>query len=243
MSKMIKRHNKSAIFMHWFNAICWILLLFTGFAILDNPKTQPIGMWWVDFWNGMFSNGAVGLLEFHIILAITWISVYILYILLFLRKDILPFLKQIFITTPIRDMEWCIRKALWLILGEKMMVKLNINPKLPEQGFYNAGQKFVAILAVLSSLALVGSGIVLTLAYFNYFEPLVDIQNIIQQALLTHMISAGLMAIAIPVHIYMAAFAPGEGPALKSMFTGYVSEDFIKHHNPLWYKKLKSKEL
>ena len=32
---MIRRHSRSAIFMHWFNAICWIFLLFSGFALLQ----------------------------------------------------------------------------------------------------------------------------------------------------------------------------------------------------------------
>ena len=38
------------------------------------------------------------------------------------------------------------------------------------------------------------------------------------------------MAIFLPVHIYMAALAPGEGPALRSMFTGYVPESHVQHH-------------
>lgn len=47
------------------------------------------------------------------------------------------------------------------------------------------------------------------------------------------------MAIFLPVHIYMAALAPGEGPALRSMFTSYVPESHVQHHNPLWFEALK----
>ena len=36
----------------------------------------------------------------------------------------------------------------------------------------------------------------------------------------------------------MAAFAPGEGPALRSMFSGFIPVTFIRHHNPLWYEQL-----
>ena len=43
---MIRRHSLSAVCMHWFNAFCWIALLFTGFALLSNPAMQPVGMWW-----------------------------------------------------------------------------------------------------------------------------------------------------------------------------------------------------
>ena len=40
----------------------------------------------------------------------------------------------------------------------------------------------------------------------------------------------------------MAALAPGEFPALRSMFTGFVPKAFAKMHNPLWYKKLGFKD-
>ena len=49
---MIRRHSLSAVCMHWFNAFCWIALLFTGFALLSNPAMQPVGMWWADLWTG-----------------------------------------------------------------------------------------------------------------------------------------------------------------------------------------------
>ena len=51
---MIRRHSLSAVCMHWFNAFCWIALLFTGFALLSNPAMQPVGMWWADLWTGVF---------------------------------------------------------------------------------------------------------------------------------------------------------------------------------------------
>ncbi|MFQ9866660.1 MAG: hypothetical protein ACLRWP_06240 [Bilophila wadsworthia] len=32
------------------------------------------------------------------------------------------------------------------------------------------------------------------------------------------------------------------GPALRSMFTGYVPLEHIRHHNPLWFRKLAEPE-
>ena len=52
------------------------------------------------------------------------------------------------------------------------------------------------------------------------------------------LLCAGVMAVVLPIHIYMAAFAPGEGPALRSMFSGFIPVTFIRHHNPLWYEQL-----
>ncbi len=33
---MIRRHTRTAMFMHWFNAVCWLFLLLSGFALLAN---------------------------------------------------------------------------------------------------------------------------------------------------------------------------------------------------------------
>jgi len=63
-------------------------------------------------------------------------------------------------------------------------------------------------------------------------------ESLLQWCILVHFLCAGLMAVVLPIHIYMAALAPGEGPALRSMFTGFVPKAFAKMHNPLWYKKL-----
>ena len=99
---MIRRHSLSAVCMHWFNAFCWIALLFTGFALLSNPAMQPVGMWWADLWTGVF--GAYGLLVFHLLIGSAWLAVYFLYIIFGLRHDVVPFLKEIFSLSPASDM-------------------------------------------------------------------------------------------------------------------------------------------
>ncbi len=231
---LIKRHNKSAIFMHWFNAACWIFLLLSGFALLAG-NMQPIGAWWSRLWTGVF--GQAGLLHAHFIVGAIWVVVYLIYILFRSKGDVLPFLREIFRVHPVSDVIWCMKKGLWLVLGEKNMQKLGVSPEMPPQGFYNAGQKWVAILAVFSSLGLIATGIVLSLGLFGYLA-FDGAASLLQIVLLIHFICAGVMAIFLPVHIYMAALAPGERPALKSMLTGMVPSDFVKHHNPLWFKEL-----
>lgn len=116
---------------------------------------------------------------------------------------------------------------MWLVLGERLMRRLGLDPELPPQGFYNAGQKLVAIIAVLCSLGLALTGLILV---FASGRP--GTEGLLQICLLAHFCCAGLMAVFLPVHIYMAAFAPGEAPALRSMFTGYVPLEHIRHHNP-----------
>ena len=59
--------------MHWFNAICWIFLLFSGFALLTGDM-QPIGRWWSSLWDGFFG-GSRGLLLAHLAVGSVWVAV------------------------------------------------------------------------------------------------------------------------------------------------------------------------
>ena len=219
--------------MHWFNAVCWIFLLFSGFAILANPAVQPIGAWWVRLWEGLFG-GAKTLLYAHILVGMIWAGLYALFVVCRFRSEVLPFLREVTDLNLKADLAWCAKKGLWLITDAATMRRMGINPELPPQGFYNAGQKLVAVLAVVSSIVLVFTG-----GLMLYLFASSGSEHLLQWCLLMHLCAAGVMAVFIPVHIYMAAFAPGEGPALRSMFTGWVPADFARHHNPLWHKKMK----
>lgn len=226
----IRRHSKTAIVMHWYNAASWLLLLFSGFALLSNPHMQPVGGWWTDLWEGAF--GALGLLRLHVVLGLAWIAVYAVYLLFRTRGEALPFLREVTDMHFPSDFVWCLRKGMGLVLGETLMRRLGLNPELPPQGFYNAGQKLVAVIAVLCSLGLALTGLAMTFGAGRLPE------GALQGCLLAHFSCAGLMAVFLPVHIYMAAFAPGEAPALRSMFTGFIPLEHVRHHNPLWFKKL-----
>lgn len=227
----VRRHSASAIFMHWYNAVCWLLLLFSGFALLSNPLMQPVGEWWSSLWTGLF--GPLGLLRLHVVIGMAWVVMYAVYLVFRIRSEALPFLREITDLHPVSDMIWCMRKGMWLVLGEKLMRRLGLDPELPPQGFYNAGQKLVAVIAVLCSLGLALTGLLLV---FVSGRP--GTEELLRICLLVHFCCAGLMALFLPVHIYMAAFAPGEAPALRSMFTGFVPLEHVRHHNPLWFRKL-----
>jgi formate dehydrogenase subunit gamma len=228
---MIRRHLPSAMLMHWLNALCWILLLFTGFGLLANPAMQPVGGWWSSLWTR--TAGALGLLNLHVAVGLVWIGLYALFLLTRLRSVAIPFLREITSLSPVEDLTWCARKGLLLTLGPRAMRGMGLDPSLPPQGFYNAGQKLAAVAAVLCSLGLAVTGGALV-----SFAGRPGAEQLLQWFLLVHFLCAGLMAIVLPIHIYMAALAPGEGPALRSMFTGFAPAEFVRRHNPLWYAKL-----
>ncbi len=231
---MIRRHSRSAIFMHWFNAVCWIFLLFSGFALLAG-EMQPVGQWWEKLWQGIFGN--LGLLVAHLAVGTAWVVVYVLYLLAFGRREVLPFLREVTSFAIKSDLVWCAKKGLWLVLGPKKTLKLGIDPTLPPQGFYNAGQRMVAVIAVLASVGLAVTGLIM--GFCSGSGEWTVSEEVLQWCIFGHFCCAGVMAIFLPVHIYMAALAPGEGPALRSMFTGFVPESHAEHHNPLWYASLK----
>ena len=108
----------------------------------------------------------------------------------------------------------------------------SVQNSLP-RGFYNAGQKLMAVAVVVCGLGLAISGLLLLILGRQS-----GAETVLQWLLLIHFCCAGAMAVLIPVHIYMAALAPGEGPALRSMLSGFVPEEFARHHNPLWYNTL-----
>lgn len=228
---MIRRHTPSAIFMHWFNAAFWLLLTFTGFGMLASPAMQPIGHWWTALWTGLF--GQLGLLQLHAAAGVVWVAVYALFLLAGTRRVALAFLREICRLHLASDVVWCLRKGGTLVLGARGMRRLGLDPGLPPQGFYNAGQKLVAVVAVLCGLGLAVTG-GLMIAFPGH--PGGD--ALLRGCLLVHFLCAGVMAVLLPVHIYMAALAPGEGPAMRSMLTGFVPFEFAKRHNPLWFDQL-----
>jgi formate dehydrogenase subunit gamma len=229
---MIRRHSAGAIFMHWFNAGCWIALLATGLGLIDNPELQPLGMWWVRTLHALGLDGVL-LLQIHATLGLVWASVYAVFSLVRLKSETWPFLREVSTFSPQSDLTWVLRKTLTLTVGEERLRARGLATELPAQGFYNAGQKLFAVPAVMGSAGLVATGLV---ALFSRAWP--GGADVVQWALAIHFLCAALVAVGLVVHVYMATIAPGEGPAFRSMFTGFVPEDFARHHNPLWHARV-----
>ena len=69
--KQIKRHEPINIFMHWFNAACWIFLLPTGLGLIKNDHFQILGGWWANAMRNLFGSGET-LLGAHVIVGLIW---------------------------------------------------------------------------------------------------------------------------------------------------------------------------
>ena len=242
---MIKRHTKPAIFLHWFNAACWFFLLATGLGLIRNPDLQPLGMWWTNLLWGLFGSGE-NLLLAHVICGIIWGGVFLIYTMIGI-KQVMAFIKEIFTFSPTEDLMWVIKKGIQMTMGSRVLRKLGktleergvqpelATPKIPEQGFYNVGQKLFAIPAVLGGILMGFTGIILMLSNVYFTNT-----AIVRWAILIHFVTAGLVFAGLLIHIFMASIAAGERPAFISMFTGSVPEEYAKHHHRLWYEGAKS---
>ena len=159
---MIRRHTTSSIAIHWFNAACFLTLLLSGFALMSNAAVQPIGMWWPKLWEGAIT--AASTLTLHVVAGLLWVVAYALYLTIY-RREAFSFLREILAVSLIRDISWCTGKGLQLVVGEegfrKLGPKLGLGAELSPQGFYNAGQKLMAVAAVGCGLGLAASGITL----------------------------------------------------------------------------------
>ena len=237
MSKiMIKRHTWVSIFMHWFNAFCWFFLLATGMGLIKNSKLDPIGGWWPDMMRGIFGGGE-NLLLAHVICGIIWIAVFLVFAIVCIRKEVIFFIKEIFTFSPINDILWMIKKGIQMTMGYKMLERLGFEPKIPDQGFYNVGQKLFAIPSILGGIVIAVTGIVMYSSKFFIID-----EAIVQWSILIHFVTVGAVFAGLLIHIYMGSIAAGEFPALISMFTGTVPEDYAEHHHKFWYDEVKRQE-
>lgn len=230
---MIKRHTFDAMFMHWFNTICWIILLATGIGLVDNPVLQPFAMWWVRFMHALFGGGAA-LLDFHIAVGAIWSIGFLVYGIVRCRRITIPFIKEMLTFSPKTDIEWLVKKPLSMVVGFKTMQRMGLKPVIPDQGFYNVGQKMFGIPALFGGIIIAVTGWIMTYSQADIFS-----QGTVQWAILIHFLTVGLVFAGLLIHIYMAAIASGETPAFISMFTGSVPSDYAESHHRLWYEEVK----
>ncbi|WP_272699065.1 formate dehydrogenase subunit gamma [Desulfovibrio sp. Fe33] len=233
--KTYKRHDRSDIFIHWFNAACWLLLLLTGVGLIQNPAIDPFGSGYPAWLRSVVGGGA-NLLALHEGIGLVWVAGFVLYLLINFRGAKF-FLAEVFAVSPARDMAWMFKKMILMTLGPKALKMVGADPDLPDQGYYNMGQKAFAQASVVGGVVIAATGIVMYLSDRTFGA---ESTGMIGWAVTLHFIAVGLVFAGLLVHIYMAAISPDERPGFKSMFTGVVPGDYAKHHHRLWWEKVRT---
>lgn len=108
------------------------------------------------------------------------------------------------------------------------------NAKQPLKiGKYNAGQKMLFWLIMLSIVALLVSGLIMWRAYFAEFFSI----PVLRLAILIHSVAGIGLILLILGHIYLAIWVRG---SINGMVTGYVSKAWIHHHHDRWHDELQA---
>lgn len=234
-NRTYKRHDRSDIFIHWFNAACWLLLLITGVGLIQNPAIDPLGSGYPETLRAMVGGGG-NLLTIHLVIGFAWIIGFVLYLLVNFRGALF-FLSEVFPVSPGRDMAWLMKKMVLMPLGPKALKLMGMDPELPDQGYYNMGQKAFAQASVVGGIVIAVTGVIMFLSDRSFGAEAV---GLVSWAVTLHFIAVGLVFAGLLVHIYMAAISPEERPGFKSMFSGVVPGDYAKHHHRLWWEKVKT---
>ena len=106
---------------------------------------------------------------------------------------------------------------------------------VPPVGRYNAGQRLMFWVLVLSMLMLLLSGIVIWREYFSGFFAI----GLIRLASVLHAFFAFVLISSIVVHIYAAIWVKG---SIGAMTSGKVSRAWARKHHKLWYDEMRKKE-
>ena len=110
-------------------------------------------------------------------------------------------------------------------------VVMNRDDALPAIGRYNAGQKYLFWVMVLTMILLLATGIVIWRSIFGIYFP-VTIHRI---AVLIHSISAFVLIAGVIVHIYAAIWVKG---TIRAMTRGTVTHAWARHHHAKWYQEM-----
>lgn len=220
---LIKKHDVAAIWLHWFNAIVWLLMLVTGAGLFSSPDYAIAPGHARHLFENVFGDRAT-MLRFHVGLGMIWTTVLLVYGIFGFRHYLMSFLRHDLVLDR-DDLVWLKNKFL-RIIGRPV--------PLPEQGVYNAGQKLYGAVIAVSTVAIVVTGFIMAL----HLGPV----WLVRWAIPLHFAAVGGVLAGLIVHVYMAAILPEERPAFFSMFSGKVPELYAYEHHRKWWREVKAAE-
>lgn len=216
MKGYILKHETPTRVFHGVNLVIFLLLLFSGLAIFS-PKLQ--------FLASLFG-GLKNAVVVHKYLGIAYIVIPLLYIVLYY-----PLFKKFWVTITSYDED----DKQWLKVGGGYLAPL-IKGEAPPQGKYNAGQKMLGVMVVVFSCLLAVTGLIMF--FYQDMSP-----SLVRWSYLLHAFAGIFLGCGVIVHAYLAAVNPSSSKELKTMLgSGYIEEDFAKHHNQKWYQQVAAKK-
>jgi len=206
MNRDIQRYNANERTNHWAVAILFFLAGLSGLALF-HPAL---------FWLSNLFGGGPWTRILHPYLGV---AMFVLFVVMAVRFAGSNRLKA-------HDRQW---------LSQLRDVVNNRDENLPPVGKYNAGQKILFWVLIVTMALLLLSGIVMWRAYFNDFFSV----DLIRAASLLHAFAGFVLVSSIIVHIYAAIWIKG---SVAAMLYGKVSRAWARKHHSLWYDEIRKKE-
>lgn len=201
-SNLLQRYSASERFNHWIVALAFIMLAASGLALF-----HPAFF----FLTGLFGGGPWT----RILHPFIGVVMFVFFLGMMFR-----FWRHNRITAA--DRQWMAH------LGDVLKKRAE---RLPEVGRYNAGQKYLFKLMVLTVLLLLVTGVII---WRPYFAPAFSVP-VLRWAVLLHAVAAWLLMAGILIHIYAALWVKG---TIRAMTRGTVTRAWARHHHPGWYKEV-----
>ncbi len=200
MKKDIERYTANERSNHWITAITFVILALSGLALF-HPS-----MYWL---TNLLGGG-------------TWTRILHPFVGVVMFVSFIVMVKSFWAHNKLtrNDVKW---------LGRWRDVMSNREEGLPEVGRYNAGQKLLFWVMLVTMLLLLLSGIVIWQPYFAPAFPI----TLLRLAVLTHAVCAFVLILGIIVHIYAALWIKG---SMRAMTRGFVSAAWAKKHHMAWYR-------
>jgi len=224
LHRSLKKHDVAIMLLHWFNAATWFIELSTGAALIVSHYYRIAPKFWIFIMDDIFG-GRAAMLKLHITVGVTWISVFLIYIVFGFRSYV-------------KD---TIRREVWMDADDWRWVKIRAlrilgltDEKLPPQRAYNAGQKLYAWVIYLATPVVMLTGLVLAFHLGG--------TTLVAWAVPIHFAAVGTVVAGLIIHVYMGAVFPEEKPAFFSMITGRVNELYAYRHHYKWWRESKLKQ-
>jgi formate dehydrogenase subunit gamma len=199
--RLIVRYTPNERTNHWITAITFVLLALSGLAMF-----HPSMSWlYAIFGGGQWT---------RILHPFVGCVMFISFMILALRFWHHNYLDR-------NDVQW---------MKQINDVITNREDRLPEIGRYNAGQKILFFVMVLSLVLLLLSGIVIWRAYFAFYFPI----TVIRIASVVHAATAFVLIVSIIMHIYAALWVKG---SIGAMVRGTVTYGWARKHHPRWFRE------
>lgn len=201
--KLIQRYNANERTNHWITAISFVLLALSGLALF-----HPAFFWLTN----LFGGGPWTRILHPFVGVVMFVSF------------------ALFSGHMMRQNRWTSADSQWMKqVGD---VINNREDKLPEVGKYNAGQKLLFYVLIISMIGLLVSGIIIWREYFSFYFPIWAIRA----ASVAHAVFGFLLICSIIVHIYAAIWVKG---SVRAMVRGTVTPGWAWKHHRAWFRAVR----